>query len=62
MQMMTISELASVSGWPPSRIRRLIKARKLPHVPMEGLTLLPSNAIEEFLCKNLVKPDVRDGD
>jgi hypothetical protein len=61
MQMMTISELASASGWPPSRIRRLIKTRQLPHVPMEGLTLLPCNAIEEFLRKNLVEPEDGDG-
>ncbi len=61
MEMVTISQLADVSGWPPSRIRRLIKTRRLPYLRMDGLTLLPANAITEFLRENLVKPDALDG-
>lgn len=61
MQMMTIMELASASGWPPSRIRRLIKSKKLAHLRMDGLTLLPADAIEQFTRKNLVEPEVGDG-
>jgi excisionase family DNA binding protein len=59
--MMTISELASASGWPPSRIRSLIKARKLAYLRMDGLTLLPADALDEFLREHLVKPEASDG-
>jgi excisionase family DNA binding protein len=58
MEMITISQLADVSGWPASRIRRLIKTRKLTHLRMNGLTLLPADAIDEFMRVNLVKPEV----
>jgi excisionase family DNA binding protein len=61
MQLMTIKELASASGWPPGRIRQLIRSKKLPHLRMDGLTLLPADAIDEFTRQNMVKPENSDG-
>jgi excisionase family DNA binding protein len=61
MEMMTIPQLADVSGWPASRIRRLIKTHKLPHLRLDGLTLFPANAIDEFMRVYLVKPEVVSG-
>lgn len=61
MEMLTITQLAAASGWPPGRIRSLIKARKLRHIRMAGLTLVPANAIEEFVRANLVEPEQRNG-
>lgn len=61
MQMLTIKEMASASGWPEGRIRRLIAARRLRHVKLDGLLLLPENAINEFLQVNMVEPEADHG-
>ena len=55
MQMLTIRELSEASGWPQGRIRRLIEKGKLDHLPDDGLTLLPPDAIEKYVQQNLVK-------
>lgn len=61
MQMLTIKEMASASGWPEGRIRRLIAGRRLRHVKLDGLLLLPENAIDEFLQENMVEPEADHG-
>jgi hypothetical protein len=61
MEMVTINQLAVTSGWPASRIRKMIKSRKLPHLRMDGLTLVPVDAIDEYMRDNLVKPSDRNG-
>jgi excisionase family DNA binding protein len=61
MQMMTIREIAQHSGWPEGRIRRLVATRRLRHVKLDGLLLLPENAVEEFVQANLVEPDTGNG-
>lgn len=55
MQMLTIPQLAKASGWPEPRIRKLIKKGRLDHLPDDGLTLLPHDAIEKYIKQNLVK-------
>ena len=57
MQMMTIREIAQHSGWPEGRIRRLVATRRLRHVKLDGLLLLPQNAVEEFVEANMVEPE-----
>jgi hypothetical protein len=56
MQLLTISQLANASGWPVSRIRRLIRKRQLVHLRVDSRTLLPADAIEEFMRENMIKP------
>lgn len=60
MQMMTIREIAQHSGWPEGRIRRLVATRRLRHVKLDGLLLLPENAVEEFVQANMVEPESGD--
>ena len=54
-------EMAKQSGWPESRIRRLINSRRLRHVRLDGLLLVPEDAIEEFMAANMVEPEVVRG-
>jgi excisionase family DNA binding protein len=61
MQMMTIREIAQHSGWPEGRIRRLVATRRLRHVKLDGLLLLPENAVEEFVQANMVEPESGGG-
>lgn len=62
MKLISPREMSKQSGWPEGRIRRLIAARRLRHVKLDGLLLLPESAIEEFLQANMVEPEVRHGD
>lgn len=61
MQMMTIREIAQHSGWPEGRIRRLVATRRLRHVKLDGLLLLPENAVEEFVQANMIEPETGSG-
>lgn len=57
MRLLSSREMAKQSGWPESRIRRLINARRLRHVRLDGLLLMPENAIDEFMAANMIEPD-----
>jgi hypothetical protein len=48
--------MAQQSGWPEGRIRRLISTRRLRHMKIDGLILLPETAIEEFTAAHMVEP------
>ena len=48
--------LAAKTGWPESRIRKLIASNQLRHVRIGRKVYLPEGAIEEFLETNMVKP------
>jgi len=50
-------EMAQQSGWPEGRIRRLISTRRLRHMKIDGLILLPETAIEEFTAAHMVEPE-----
>ena len=56
MQLLTLPKLALYSGWPVSRIRRMIARQQLPHVRVGGRVLVPEGAIDDFLAKNFVVP------
>jgi excisionase family DNA binding protein len=60
MQLLTLPKLAEQSGWPVSRIRRMVACRQLPHVRVGGRVLVPQNAINEFLNSNFVAPETLD--
>lgn len=59
MKLLSPREMAQHSGWPEGRIRRLIASRKIRHIKLDGLLLLPETAVDEFLCANMVEPEVR---
>lgn len=61
MKLLSPREMAHRSGWPEGRIRRLIASRKLRHIKLDGLLLLPEDAVDEFLTANMVEPEVRHG-
>lgn len=56
MQLLTLPKLAQHSGWPVSRIRRMIARKQLPHVRVGGRVLVPEGAIDEFLSSNFIVP------
>lgn len=59
MKLLSPREMAQHSGWPEGRIRRLIASRKIRHIKLDGLLLLPETAVDEFLSANMVEPEVR---
>ena len=61
MKLISPREMAKQSGWPESRIRRMIAAKRLRHVKLDGLLLLPETAVDEFLQANMVEPEARHG-
>ena len=61
MKLLSINELATSTGWPASRIRRLARSKRLAHVKVDGITLLPATAIDDFVERNLVLPAEPDG-
>lgn len=56
MQLLTLPKLAAQSGWPVSRIRRMVARGQLSHIRVNGRLLLPENAIEDFVAKHFVEP------
>lgn len=56
MKLMSPREMSRHSGWPEGRIRKLIASRRIRHVKVDGLLLLPENAVDGFLRANMVEP------
>ncbi|MHA7777173.1 MerR family transcriptional regulator [Roseibium sp. M-1] len=54
----SIKELADRTGWPISRIRKLIENRELRHVRIGGGIFIPNGAIEELIKNNTIAPIV----
>ncbi|WP_209010360.1 excisionase family DNA-binding protein [Labrenzia sp. THAF35] len=52
----SIKELADRTGWPISRIRKLVENRELRHVRIGGGIFIPDGAIEEFIKNNTIPP------
>jgi len=52
----SIKELANRTGWPISRIRKLVENRELRHVRIGGGIFIPDGAIEELIKNNTVVP------
>ena len=47
MQLLTLPKLAAQSGWPESRVRRMVARGLLSHIRVNGRLLLPDTAIED---------------
>lgn len=58
MGLESIKELADRTGWPQSRIRKLVDNRELRHVRIGGGIFIPDGAIEEFIKNNTVAPNI----
>lgn len=58
VELETVNELSSRTGWPKSRIRKLIENRELRYVKIGGGIFIPSGAIEEFIKNNTIEPIV----
>lgn len=54
MQLLTLPRLAAQSGWPESRIRRMVARGQLSHIRVNGRLLLPETAIEEYVANHFV--------
>ncbi len=54
MQLLTLPKLAAQSGWPESRIRRMVARNQLSHIRVNGRLLLPETAIEEYVANHFV--------
>lgn len=61
MQFLTLPKLAEQSGWSVTRVRRMVANRELPHIRVNGRLLLPANAIDDFVAKNIVSPASEPG-
>jgi len=60
MQLLTLPKLAAQSGWPESRIRRMVARQQLAHIRVNGRLLLPQTAIEDYVAQNFVDPNAAD--
>ncbi|MCV0429834.1 MAG: helix-turn-helix domain-containing protein [Roseibium sp.] len=58
LELESIKELADRTGWPKSRIRKLVENRELRHVRIGGGIYIPIGAIEEFIANNTFEPIV----
>ena len=54
MQLLTLPKLAAQSGWPESRIRRMVARGQLSHIRVNGRLLLPATAIDEYVANHFV--------
>ena len=54
MQLLTLPKLAAQSGWPESRIRRMVARGQLSHIRVNGRLLLPVTAIDEYVANHFV--------
>jgi hypothetical protein len=54
MQLLTLPKLAVQSGWPESRLRRMVARGQLSHIRVNGRLLLPETAIEEYVANHFV--------
>lgn len=50
-------ELANKTGWPEKRIRDLIASKELRHIKVRSRFFVPSDALEEFIARNMVEPN-----
>ncbi len=60
MQLLTLPKLAAQSGWPESRIRRMVARGQLAHIRVNGRLLLPVTAIDEYVANHFVAPSDAD--
>ena len=59
--LLTPRELAAHSGWPEKRIRKLIATRSIRFLKNGTNFLLPQDAVQDYIARNMVEPDDRTG-
>jgi excisionase family DNA binding protein len=59
--LLTPRELAAHSGWPETRIRKLIATRSIRFLKNGTNFLLPQDAVQDYIARNMVEPDDRTG-
>lgn len=59
VDLLTPRQMAEQSGWPVKAIRKLLTEQRLRHLRRGNRYLIPTNAIHEFLEKNMVEPGGR---
>ena len=55
--LLTPRELAAKTGWPEKRIRKLISTRSIRFLKNGANFLLPQDAIQDYIARNMVEPD-----
>jgi hypothetical protein len=60
MQLLTLPRLAAQSGWPESRIRRMVARKQLAHIRVNGRLMLPETAIDDYVARNFVEANGAD--
>jgi excisionase family DNA binding protein len=58
--LLTPRELAAKTGWPEKRIRKLIATKSIQFLKNGTNFLLPPNAIQEYIERNMVEPSCID--
>ncbi len=56
--LLTPRELAAETGWPEKRIRKLIATQSIRHLKNGANYLLPQNAIQDYIARNMVEPSL----
>jgi excisionase family DNA binding protein len=54
--LLTPRQLAAETGWPEKRIRKLISTRNIRFLRNGANFLLPQNAIQDYIARNMVEP------
>jgi len=54
--LLTPRQLAAETGWPEKRIRKLISTRNIRFLRNGANFLLPQNAIQDYIERNMVEP------
>ena len=54
--LLTPRELAAQTGWPEKRIRKLISTRNIRFLRNGANFLLPQNAVQDYIARNMVEP------
>jgi excisionase family DNA binding protein len=55
--LLTPRELAAHSGWPEKRIRKLIATRSIRFLKNGTNFLLPKDAVQDYIARNIVEPN-----
>jgi hypothetical protein len=58
--LLTPRELAAKTGWPEKRIRKLLSTRSIRFLNNGAIFLLPQDASQDYIARNMVEPDRGD--
>ena len=55
--LLTPKELSRETGWSEKRIRNLIQAKQIKFLKCGASYLLPKDAVEDFIRRNMIEPE-----